>query len=75
MRPEKAKSLSEAKLRYSFPENVKFRFCTAFLDYFMKSNFKNFAHVGFCGLKVSTKFSDFAAGMEFDTKEIFNKMS
>ena len=31
------------------------------------SNSKNFAHMGFCGLKMSTKFWDFAAGMDFDT--------
>ena len=31
------------------------------------SNFKNFIHVGFSGPKMSTEFSDFSAGMDFDT--------
>ena len=31
-----------------------------------KSNSKNFVHMGFCSPKVSTKFWDFAGGMDFD---------
>ena len=30
MKPEKMKSLPEAKLRYGFPDNVKFHFCPVF---------------------------------------------
>ena len=31
-----------------------------------KKNSKNFAHVGFCAPEMSTKYGDFAAGMDFD---------
>ena len=31
------------------------------------SRSKNFAHMGFCGHRVSTKLYNFAAGMDFDT--------
>ena len=33
---------------------------------FSRKNF--FAHVGFCAPEMPTKFWDFAAGMDFDTK-------
>ena len=40
-----------------------------------KWNSKNFAHVCFCALEISTKFWDFAAGMDFGTSYILSKMS
>ena len=33
-----------------------------------KSNSKNLTHVGFCDPEMSTKFWDFAAGIDFDTQ-------
>ena len=40
-----------------------------------KSNSKNFSDVGFCAPEMSTKFWDFAVGMDFDTSYILNEMS
>ena len=34
MKPEKMKSLSKAKLRYGFPQYVKFNFCSVFFGLF-----------------------------------------
>ena len=34
---------------------------------FRIKNSKQFAYVGFCAPEISTKFWDFAAGMDFDT--------
>ena len=40
MTPEKVKNLSEAKLRYGLPKNVKFDFCPVFgLFYDFLNNF------------------------------------
>ena len=39
------------------------------------SNPTHFACMGYCGYKVLTKFWDFAAGMDFETSRILNKMS
>ena len=43
-------------------------FCSGDIYIILSSGKKVFAHVGFCAPEMLTKFWDFAAGMDFDTK-------
>ena len=51
MKPEKMKSLCEAKLRYSFPKNVKFHFCSVFWAIFWFIALNYFLYLLYCNSK------------------------